>query len=187
MKSWLLVVLVLGCSAKKEAPKERPSVADPMGFCDRERAVMMHRRPCFPEDVSIKMGLAEITERERTAPAEPAARRRVAAECAVMLDSMMRAEQPAACPLDVTPGERAELAAFLSDWYGERSAAPAGNAELTKLAAQRDAACACKDLKCLHAAADDMEKSADPIAVKIFDETARCKQRLTYGAPSKGV
>ena len=137
-------ILAIGCGTKKEpAGSERPTVTDPLGFCARARAVMMRRRPCFPEDVSIKMGLGEITDLETRAPVEAEPRRRVAAKCAVMLDSMTRAEQPQACPLDVTDGERAELSAFLTAWYGERTAPPkTGDAAVAQLATRRDAACA---------------------------------------------
>jgi hypothetical protein len=185
------VILAIGCSKKESVPKERPTVTDPIGFCERERAVMMHRRPCFPEDQSIKMGLAEITETERTAPDEPEARRRAAVQCAVALDSMIRAEQPQACPLDVTDGERAELAAFLGAWYGQRTP-PTADPAVIKLAAQRDAACACKDLGChrkisseldgyLAGLSADTAKADRDASTKMIDELARCKQRLMYG------
>jgi hypothetical protein len=190
--SLLAVALAIGCGSKKE-PEPRPTVADPIGFCERARAVMTHRRPCFPEDVSIKMGLAELTDLEAKAPTDASARRRVAAQCAVMLDSMTRAEQPQACPLDVTDEERAELAAFLAAWYGERTA-PTRDPAVVKLAAQRDAACACKDLACarkisselegyLGALSSDTAQADREASVKLLDEVARCKQKLTYGAP----
>jgi hypothetical protein len=114
---------------------------------------------------------------------------------------MMRAEQPQNCPLDVTEGERAELAAFLAGWYGERIAAPrtgdvAADAALAKLAADRDAACACKDLACARKAgtalegyldgmASDTPKAARDAAAQMIDEVGRCKQQLTFGAPTK--
>jgi hypothetical protein len=174
-------------------------VTDPIGFCARARAVMTGRRKCFPEDTSIKMGLDSLAELEESAPVDPAKRRHVAAECAVMLDGMMRAEQPKNCPLDVTDGERNELAAFLTAWYGERTAAPTtGNAgvdaSLVKLAALRDEACACKDLACARAANTKLDKGGSPVAsdapaaaidasIKMLDEMTRCRQKLTYGAP----
>jgi hypothetical protein len=201
------LLLAVGCGkAKEETPSvgsattARPTVTDPIGFCARARGVMTGRRKCFPEDTSIKMGLDSIAELEASAPADPAKRRRVAAECAVMLDGMMRAEQPKNCPLDVTDGERGELAAFLTAWYGERTAAPStGNADadaaLVKLAALRDEACACKDLACAHAVGAKLDKAGSPVASdapaaaldasgKMLDEVTRCRQKLTYGAPT---
>lgn len=201
------VLLAFGCGSSKEstppankgAPAARPTVTDPLGFCARARAVMLGRRRCFPEDTSIKMGLDAIAELEAGAPAEPEGRRRAAAECALMLDGMMRAEQPRNCPLDVTDGEQAELAAFLKAWFGERTAAPTtGNADadaaIAKLAAHRDTACACKDLACARSAAtgldaelaalpSDTPKAGHDAAVKIVGEVARCRQKLTYGLP----
>ncbi len=121
--------LVLGCGSKKEpagdpAPMVRPSVTDPIGFCERARIMMTGRVKCFPEDTSIKMGLEEIADLITKAPSEAEPRRKVAATCATMLDGMMRAQQPKNCPLDVTDEERAELDAFLAAWNRDRKAAP---------------------------------------------------------------
>ena len=153
--------------------------------------VMTGRRKCFPEDTSIKMGLEEIVDLVKDAPADPSPRRRIAATCAVMLDGMMRVEQPRNCPLDVTEEERAELAAFLAAWYGERTAPPttgdaAADAALVKLAGQRDAACACKDLACARQAGSALDAALSPgapttardAAAKMVDEVARCRQKL---------
>ena len=202
----LAALLALGCGSSKESsPSEsdveaaRPTVIDPLGFCARARVVMAGRQKCFPEDASIKMGLDRISELENDAPADPEARRRTAAQCAVMLDGMIRAEQPKNCPLDVTDGERHELFAFLTAWYGERTAAPmtgnaAADAAVAKLVVRRDTACACKDLACARNAGSglDAELAALPAdtsraerdaAAKMIDEVARCRQRLAYGVP----
>lgn len=107
---------------------------------------------------------------------------------------MMRARQPADCPLDVTEDERAELTAFLAAWYGERTAPPAtGNADvdatLVEIAGQRDAACACKDMACVRKAEPGLDRplpaTGAPVAeeakAKMLDEVARCKQKLARG------
>lgn len=203
MKHVVIAALVaIGCGSKDEpsagrsAPAVRPTVTDPLGFCERARVVMMGRRKCFPEDTSIKMGFESIIDLVKDAPAEPEARRRVAVTCAVMLEGMVRAEPPKNCPLDVTEEERSELTAFLAAWYGERTAPPkTGNADvdaaLVKLAGQRDAACACKDLTCARQAGTDLDAtlpSEAPIAAreaaaKMVDEVARCKQQLVNAPP----
>ncbi len=193
-------LILIGCGSKHEPSEgsasgvttERPSITDPLGFCERARVMMLRRGNCFPEDTSIKMGVDEIDGLFRSAPVDPQARRRVAVTCAIMLDGMMRAEQPKNCPLDVTDEETAELGKFLASWYGERTPAPkTGNASidatLVKLAAGRDAACACKDLGCLRKVSADLDpglptdapKPATDAAARIMDEVARCKQRLT--------
>jgi hypothetical protein len=195
----LALLLALGCSSKKEPPAStvavaRPTVTDPIGFCDRARLLMLGRRKCFPEDTSLQMAIDSVDEIAAKAPTEPTPRRRVAAQCAIMVDGMMRAKQPLDCPLDVTDDERAELTAFLAAWYGERTVpAPTGNAAvdeiLGKLAAQRDAACACKDMACVRAAETALEVTlpadASPAAAgtkaEILDEVARCKQKLARG------
>lgn len=198
----LAVLFAIGCASKKE-PAEgtgsvtpRPSVADPLGFCDRARIVMTGRRKCFPEDTSIKMGLESLIDMVKDAPKESEPRRRAAVQCAVILQGLMRAEQPKNCPLDVTDSERAELESFLGAWYGERTPAPkTGNADLdatlVKLAGQRDEACACKDLSCARkvggeidgALPSDAPAPARDAAARMVDEVARCKQQLTNAPP----
>ncbi|CAN5923807.1 hypothetical protein BH11MYX3_BH11MYX3_00500 [soil metagenome] len=131
MKLFAIVVLIaLGCGSKTEPSAgsgsavvvPRPTVTDPIGFCERARLMMLGRRKCFPEDTSLKMGLEEIEDLVAKAPADPQLRRTSAAACASMLDGMMRAQQPRNCPLDVTDAERAELATFLAAWKAERAA-----------------------------------------------------------------
>lgn len=205
MKLFFLAVLIaIGCGSKREPPggsgsaeSVRPSISDPLGFCERARWVLLGRQKCFPEDTSIKMGIEEIADLVGKAPAEPEPRRRLAVKCAVMLDGMSRVEQPKNCPLDVTDDERAELSTFLAAWYGERTAAPStGNADvdaaLVKLAGQRDAACACKDLACARTAGSELEAlpsdaptTASDAAAKMVDEVARCRQQLTNSPPAR--
>lgn len=115
----LVLVALVGCGSKDEAPPKpepavRVSVADPIGFCERARILVMGRRKCFPEDTSLRMALEEIADHVSAAPQEPEARREVAKKCARMLDGMLRAQQPANCPADVIESERQELAAFLA-------------------------------------------------------------------------
>jgi len=195
----LAVVLAFGCKSSKESTPaagsaERPGVRDPIGFCARARLVLAARSKCFPEDTSIKMGIEDLAKLETEAPAEQDARRRVAARCAVTLEGMTRVEQPKNCPLDVTDSERDELAVFLKAWYGERTAAPAtgtadADAAIAKLAEQRDAACACKDIACARAAGTELEtqlaalpadtpKAGRAAAAKMLDEATRCRQRI---------
>src|SRR3954470_22859390 len=101
MRLWIAALLVAtACGSSKDSPPAqgsgssapRPSITDPIGFCGRARLVLVRGQKCFPEDTSIKMGLDSISELEAKAPAEADARRHVAAECAVMLDGLMRAE-----------------------------------------------------------------------------------------------
>jgi len=97
------------------------------------------------------------------------------------------AELPSRCHEE----ERAELAAFLAAWYGERTAPPttgdaAADAALVTLAGQRDAACACKDLACARQAGSALDAALSPgapttardAAAKMVDEVARCRQKL---------
>ena len=114
----IAALLAIGCGSSKDAPSgqpaARPTVTDPIGFCARARAVLVRRKKCFSEDMSLKMALDEIDQLVQSAPAEPEPRRKVALKCAVMLEGMMRVEQPHDCPLDVIDSERDELAAFLA-------------------------------------------------------------------------
>jgi hypothetical protein len=197
----LLVLFVLGCS--KDSPPEatvaaRPTVDDPLGFCERARFVLVRRKKCFAEDTSIKMALDELAKTVASAPTDPVLRRKAAARCAIQLDGLMRVEQPRDCPLDATDSERAELTTFLDAWYGERTAAPiTGNADadaaLKELAAKRDEACTCKDTACARAIATSLEKYALPsgspdtasvVAAQMIEEVGRCKQKLAF-APAQ--
>jgi hypothetical protein len=117
-----------------------------------------------------------------------------------MLDGLMRAAQPKNCPLDVVDSERGELTAFLTAWYGQRTAAPkTGNADAdatsAKLAGQRDEACACKDVACARAAGTALESKVEDLpsdtpqvvreaALKMVDEATRCRQKLVFGPPA---
>ena len=194
----LAVLFAVGCGTKSEPSASngsalaRPTVTDPLGFCQRAQIVMLGRRKCFPEDTSLKMGLESLIDLVKDAPAEAEPRRRLAVQCAVTLQGLMRSEQPKNCPLDVTDDERAELTTFLAAWYGERTAAPtSGNADvdaaLVKLAGQRDEACACKDLTCARKIGGELaatlpsaaSAAATDAAARMVDEVARCKQQLT--------
>lgn len=202
----LVALLALACgSPNQDAPAggsgstaTRASVTDPIGYCERARRLLVGRRKCFEEDTSLQMALDEIAKLTAAAPNDPAARRRVAAKCAVDLDGLMRVQQPHDCPLDVLESERAELARFLDGWYGERTPAPATGDETTdaalhKLAADRDAACACADMKCARTAQTIAETDAkavpsSPVATAaanlMIDEVGRCRQKLAF-APAK--
>ncbi len=197
----VVLVALLGCSKDTPSPEEkaagRPAVDDPMGFCTRARFVLVRRKSCFAEDTSIKMALDELMKLEASAPTDKAARRKVAAKCAVQLDGLMRVEQPHDCPLDVTDSERAELTAFLDAWYGERTPAPTtgdadADAALKELATKRDTACACKDTACAREIATSLEKYSVPAgspqaaadaAAQMIDEVGRCKQKLAFAPP----
>lgn len=125
---WIaLLALLAACKSKAPdaaPPEARPSISDPIGFCARARLMLNGRRKCFPEDTSIKMALEEIAGIESSAPMDAGERRKSAAKCAVMLDGMLKVEQPANCPPDSTDAEVAELATFLAAWDKEKKAAP---------------------------------------------------------------
>lgn len=167
-------------------------MTDPIGFCERAQMLILGRAKCFPEDSSLRMALDEVATLMGSAPAEPEARRRVAVKCALVIDGMTRARQPAECPLNATDEERAELTAFLASWYGERTAPPTTGAAdvdavLVKIASERDAACACKDLGCVRKAVTELAlpagaaAAAEDAKAKMLDEVERCKQKITRG------
>ena len=119
VRALLLVTALAACGSKEEAPAkqepiERISVADPIGYCERARILIMGRRKCFPEDTSLQMALDELARYAGTAPKEPEPRREVAKKCARMLDGLMRVQQPKDCPFDVLDSEREELTTFLA-------------------------------------------------------------------------
>lgn len=190
-----LVLALAACGSSGDqpgaapAPGERPAIADPLGFCERDRLALVRRAACFPEDASLKMAIDDLDRRVRTAPAEPAARRAAAAQCAIDLHGVMRAAQPAMCPLDMTEPEKTELAGFLAAWFGERTAPPAtgdasADAALADLAKQRDAICACRAMDCARpllaalGSPPDAPAAAATAGARIVDEARRCKQKL---------
>ncbi len=115
---------------------------------------------------------------------------------------LLAIEQDAAklgCTVPIEPARRKEIAALLEAWYGQRTAVvPTGHAAadavIAKIAAVRDAACACRDRPCLEAlqqqlgAVGEMPKAAPDAAKllgsKLLEDAGRCAARVrTQGPP----
>jgi hypothetical protein len=97
------------------------------------------------------------------------------------------------CTVPLEPARRKEIDAFLEAWYAQRTkVVPTGHAEadavIAKIAAVRDAACACKDGACLDGlqkqlgGVGEMPKSAPDAArvlgSKLLEDAGRCASRV---------
>src|SRR5262249_25497914 len=74
--------------------------------------------------------------------------------CAQMLRGIQDDAGKLGWKVEVDPGQRKEIDALIDAWYGQRTpVAPTGDAAadavIAKIAAVRDAACACRDAACL--------------------------------------
>lgn len=113
---------------------------------------------------------------------------------------LLAIEQDAAkqrCTVAIDARQRAEITALLDAWYGQRTpVVPTGDAAadvvIAKIAAVRDAACACRDAACLEglerqlgavgampAAAPD---AARTLGSKLLEDAGRCASRVRASA-----
>jgi hypothetical protein len=118
--------------------------------------------------------------------------------CAQMLLAIEQDATKLGCQVALDPPQRRDLRVLLEAWYGQRTpVVPTGDAAadavIARIAAVRDAACACKDAACLDglnaqlagvgtmpAAAPD---AARRLGSKLLEDAGRCASRVrTMGA-----
>lgn len=118
--------------------------------------------------------------------------------CAQMLLAIEQDATKLGCTVPIEATQRRDLQALLEAWYGQRTpVVPTGDAAadavIARIAAVRDAACACKDAACLDglnaqlagvgtmpAAAPD---AARKLGSKLLEDAGRCASRVrTMGA-----
>ncbi len=118
--------------------------------------------------------------------------------CAQMLLAIEQDAAKLGCTVPLEATQRRDLQALLEAWYGQRTpVVPTGDAAadavIARIAAVRDAACACKDAACLDglnaqlagvgtmpAAAPD---AARKLGSKLLEDAGRCASRVrTMGA-----
>lgn len=113
--------------------------------------------------------------------------------CARLVDAIDRDGTKAGCSLTIDPALRARIAKDVDEYYAQRTpVTPTGDAAsdavITKVAAMRDAACACKDQKCLDKVDDQLvtipampataPQAAKDLTTKLLDDASRCAQRV---------
>jgi hypothetical protein len=113
--------------------------------------------------------------------------------CAQMLLALERDATKLGCTVALDPANRDEIMKLLEAWYAQRTEVvktgdAAADAVIDKLAAVRDATCACKDGACLAGlekqllAVGEMPKTAPDAArtlgSKLLEDAARCANRV---------
>jgi hypothetical protein len=118
--------------------------------------------------------------------------------CAQMLLAIEQDATKLGCAVALEPAQRRDLQALLEAWYGQRTPiVPTGDAAsdavIARIAAVRDAACACKDGACLDglnaqlAGVGTLPETAPDAArrlgSKLLEDAGRCASRVrTIGA-----
>ncbi|HSK04986.1 MAG TPA: hypothetical protein VK932_27245 [Kofleriaceae bacterium] len=118
--------------------------------------------------------------------------------CAQMLLAIEQDATKLGCTVALEPTQRRDLQALLEAWYGQRTpVVPTGDAAsdavIARIAAVRDAACACKDAACLDGLNAQLagvgmlpEKAPDAarrLGSKLLEDAGRCASRVrTMGA-----
>jgi hypothetical protein len=113
--------------------------------------------------------------------------------CARLVDAIDRDAAKSGCTLQLDAGLRATIKKDVDEYYGQRTpVTPTGDAAadaiVTKVAAVRDAACACKDQACIDgvdkklvaipAMPGTAPQAARDLATKLLDDASRCAQRV---------
>ena len=113
--------------------------------------------------------------------------------CARLVDAIDHDAKKTGCTLAIDAATRARIGKLTDEYYAQRTpVTPTGDAAadamITKLAAMRDAACACKDQACLDKADEQLvaiptlpataPQAARDLASKLLDDAQRCSQRV---------
>jgi len=113
--------------------------------------------------------------------------------CSRLVDAIDRDAAKAGCTLAIDPALRARIAKTVEAYYAQRTpVTPTGDAAadavIAKVAAMRDAACACKDQACLDKVDEQLvtipampttvSQAARDLGSKLLDDAARCAQRV---------
>lgn len=113
--------------------------------------------------------------------------------CARLLDAIAHDAAKSGCTITFDAGMKAKIAKDVEEYYGQRTkVTPTGDAAadavIAKVAAMRDAACACKDQACLDKADKQLvvipampatvPQAARDLATKLLDDASRCAQRV---------
>lgn len=128
-------------------------------------------------------------------------RRQFQVMCAQMLLAIEQDATKLSCKLAIDERQRKEITTLLDAWYGQRTpVVPTGDAAadavIARIAAVRDAACACRDAACL----DQLDKQlgevgampqaapaeARTLGSKLLEDASRCASRVrTLTAPPR--
>lgn len=113
--------------------------------------------------------------------------------CAELLVAIERDATKAKCVLGMDPAQRAQIVELLEKWYAQRvQVTPTGDAAsdafIAKLAAVRDATCACTDAACLDRVDKQLAAVGQPpgnlvaaardVGGKLLEDSQRCAKRV---------
>jgi hypothetical protein len=113
--------------------------------------------------------------------------------CARLVGAIAHDAAKSGCTITFDAGMKAKIAKDVEEYYGQRTpVTPTGDAAadavIAKVAAMRDAACACKDQACLDKADKQLvvipampatvPQAARDLATKLLDDASRCAQRV---------
>lgn len=141
-------------------------------------------------------GTLDLTK--KAASADPHALQIV---CAQLIQALSRDAAAQGCKIDLADADKQQIDVLMAAYYAQRAAVtPSGDASadavVGKIAAVRDAMCACEDMKCVA----KVDKTIDSIGTfgsnapqaarvlggKLLDDVSRCEARLnTPSAPKK--
>jgi hypothetical protein len=108
--------------------------------------------------------------------------------CSRMLLALERDAAKLGCTLPIDPKLRTQMIEHLDRYFAQRTPVtktgdPAADDVIAKIAAMRDAACACPDQACLDkleipSIPQHLPDAARDLAGKLLDDAARCSQRI---------
>lgn len=126
--------------------------------------------------------------------------KQIAATCGQLLLALERDVKRAGCALAIGSADRARIDGVMTEFYAQRTAVvatnhPASDAFIAKLAAVRDATCACRDgdASCLDGLTPrlrecgelpaDAPQPARTLAGKLLEDASRCAARVRAKGP----
>lgn len=108
--------------------------------------------------------------------------------CSRMLFALERDTAKLGCTLPIEPALRTRMMELLDRYFAQRTPVtktgdPAADDVIAKIAAMRDAACACSDQSCLDKLQipqipSTLPAAARDLATKLLDDASRCAQRI---------
>lgn len=117
--------------------------------------------------------------------------------CARMVQALVRDASSNGCPITLGDADRAQIKGVLDAWYAERTpvvatGSGASDVVIGRIAAVRDAMCACADLACLTRVdgqldsigtlPSDAPQGARDLGRKLLDDVSRCEARIQNGS-----
>lgn len=177
--------------ATDPAPQPKPTITDPLEYCDLAVQMIDELGACSPSDAAGFEMFKTAMLRDRGLP--PLLLRKSAAFCATFMEQLLVNPEAASCTFTVAPRRR-ELTAYVDAYLAERTRpTPTGDDRrdraLQSLATHRDEVCACADRACsvrvqeAYTPAEGIggaPRATRDIADRMLDEIARCSGEMRF-------